>query len=101
MRAIKQRSPAGARWAESATHQIEKMLHGELSILGAEETRVKLLTHKTLPVSCIAQTASSAFKKLNQFIPRKPVFPQQRHQSSFWDIAVVPGTTARRLDWEL
>jgi hypothetical protein len=33
--AIKQRSPAGARWAGGQIHQIEKMHHRELSIIRA------------------------------------------------------------------
>src|SRR6267143_104501 len=41
-RAIKQRSPAGTRWAGSRIHQIEKMRHGELTIVGAGALPVKL-----------------------------------------------------------
>jgi hypothetical protein len=38
---IKQRSPAAARWAGKEIHQIEKMRHCELSIVGAGAARVK------------------------------------------------------------
>jgi hypothetical protein len=39
--ALKQRSPAGGRWAGNAARQIEKMLHRETTILGAWLQRVK------------------------------------------------------------
>jgi hypothetical protein len=40
--AIKQRSPAGARWAGRRIHQIEKFHHGECSILEVAPFAVKL-----------------------------------------------------------
>jgi hypothetical protein len=40
--AIKQRSPAGARWAGKQFHQIEKMHHRESLILRVIAIRVKL-----------------------------------------------------------
>src|SRR5437879_12439875 len=41
-RAIKQRSPAGTRRAGRTIHQIEKMRHSELTIVGAAALPVKL-----------------------------------------------------------
>jgi hypothetical protein len=38
---IKQRSPAGGRWAEKKIHQIEKMRHCESSIVGVRRIWVK------------------------------------------------------------
>jgi len=40
--ALKQRSPAGARWAVTQFHQIEKMNHRESSIVGGNPIPVKL-----------------------------------------------------------
>jgi hypothetical protein len=40
--AIKQRSPAGGRWAGREIHQIEKMRHCESLIVGGLEDWVKL-----------------------------------------------------------
>src|SRR5262245_6965418 len=37
VRVLKQRSPAGGRWAARRIHQIEKMSHREFSILRARE----------------------------------------------------------------
>jgi hypothetical protein len=42
MSAIKQRSPAGSRRAGRKIHQIEKMHHGESSIVGVPPLPVKL-----------------------------------------------------------
>src|SRR5882762_5468009 len=41
IRAIKQRSPAGTRRAGRRIHQIEKMHHGESSIIGVSRILVK------------------------------------------------------------
>jgi hypothetical protein len=38
---IKQRSPAGGRWAEKKIHQIEKMRHCESLIVGVRRIWVK------------------------------------------------------------
>jgi len=40
--ALKQRSPAGARWAVAQFHQVEKMNHRESSILSGNANPVKL-----------------------------------------------------------
>jgi hypothetical protein len=42
-RALKQHSPAGARWAVTQFHQIEKMNHRESSIVGGNPIPVKLV----------------------------------------------------------
>jgi hypothetical protein len=39
---IKQRSPAGGRWADREIHQIEKMRHFESLIVGVDAASVKL-----------------------------------------------------------
>src|SRR5260370_41268697 len=89
--AIKQRSPEGARWAVTRTHQIEKMHHGECSILGRGATWVKLLTVETPRHFCIRQTGSSALEDFKQLFPCKPSFPQQRNQRAIRDISVALG----------
>jgi hypothetical protein len=48
--ALKQRSPAGGRWAGEKIHRIEKMNHCEVSILWKEAQWVKLATRLTMEI---------------------------------------------------
>jgi hypothetical protein len=77
---IKQRSPAGGRWADKKIHQIEKMRHCESFIVGADEARVKLEQERSY--SCKNSINAS---RVN------PASLSKDTRVAFWNVAVVLG----------
>src|SRR5580693_191082 len=70
--ALKQRSPAGGRWAGRCMHQIAKINHCETSILGGKGIAVKLVASYSR-----RHYDLSPLQKINEFFACESHFPQQ------------------------